>query len=444
MNYLFSLILSTALGFLLLDLLSIRRPLDLLQKAILSVTIGLGISGQIVFYSLMINQQYSAALIWGLHAGILTALVLRRVWLYRKDPRPFQFRLERPALIGLGALFFLLIPLWREAHFFPFGGWDAWSCWNLKARFIFLGGENWQNMLDPALWRTNNHYPFLLPLINVWGWSFYGDATVLVPMFNAIAFSFLTALLLFASLYRLTGHRWACIPALIFFLIPFVIKLSISQYSDIVVAFFLLAALCALVQARLEDHQAWAVVAGLCVGFMGFTKTEGLVASVIMITLAFPLFLNGMTKKPLLLKSFLTAALIASLPTIIFKLALSPDNVAFTNGLTSTQAPSDLFRLQATFMFLCMELISAKWNGLWILLLCGLLIAGLKSFHQGRWIVPATLGIFLAVAVGYYYINTYFEILWWLKVSLNRILYTLLPAFIWWVFYSLWASPTKK
>ena len=137
------------------------------------------------------------------------------------------------------------------------------------------------------------------------------------------------------------------------------------------------------------------------------------------------------------------AAFFAFLPTIIFKTVLAPTNVAFINGLTSTDAPSNLFRLQATFMFLAVELVSLKWNGLWILLLVGLLMSGRKSFRSGRWIAPSAILIFLACALSYYYINTYFEIIWWLKVTLNRILYTILPALVWWVFYSLWCDGKK-
>jgi len=295
-------------------------------------------------------------------------------------------------------------------------------------------------MFDPVLWRSNNHYPFLLPLINAWGWSFFKDVNVLVPMYNAIAFSFLTAALLFASLTRLTRNRFAFIPSLIFFSLPVVVTLSISQYSDIVVAFYLLAALSCLMQAKTENNPSWAVIAGLCVGLLSFTKTEGLVASAILAVLAFP-FLRGKNAK--LIAPFAVAAVIAFLPTIIFKLALAPANVAFINGLTSADAPSNVMRVQVTFMFLAVELISPKWNGLWILLLGGLLLGGTKSIRDGRWLIPATLLTFLAVAFAYYYINTYFEIIWWLKTTLNRVLYTILPAFVWWVFYSLWA-PEKK
>jgi hypothetical protein len=438
MNYLLSLAISTALGFLTINLFC-KKPIDLLQKLILSIGIGLGLSGQIVFYCLLINEAYSAALVGGLHAALIILLVLFNLQRYKQNPkRPkTAWTLDRTTLVGLGVVLVLILPLWREAHFFPFGGWDAWSCWNLKARFIFFGGENWKNMFDPSLWRSNNHYPFLLPLINVWGWMFYNEATVTVPMFNAIAFSLLTALLMFAGVARSTAHRFAAVPALLVFSLPFVNKLSISQYSDIVVAFYFLAALSSLVQAKREDHAAWAILAGLSVGLISFAKTEGMVAAAIITMLAFP-FLGGK-----LFRSFAGAALVAFLPTLIFKCAWHPANVAFVNGLASADSPSSVMRLQAVFIFLAVELVSPKWCGLWILLLIGLVLGARNSFRPDRWIAPAALFLFLAAALGYYYLNTYFEILWWLKTSLNRVLYTVLPALTWWIFSSLW-SPEKK
>jgi hypothetical protein len=437
MNYILSLAISSALGLLLVNLFYSRKA-DILQKIILAAGIGLGLSGQIGFYSLLIEGSYSPVFVWSLHAGVLAVFVLRTIWLYRQNPKSNINSLpDNQTLIGLGVLSLLLVPLWREAHFFPFGGWDAWSCWNLKARFIYLGGENWKSMLDPVLWRSNNHYPFLLPLINAWGWSFYHEANVVVPMFNAIVFSFLTAALLFASLDRLTRNRWAFVPALVLFSVPFVNKLSISQYSDIVVAFYFLATLSSLIQAKLENNAGWAIISGLSVGLMSFAKTEGLAAGVIIAALAVPFF-----HRTKLFKNFAAAAFLASVPAIIFKLAFSPANAAFVNGLTSVDSPSTLFRLQAAFMFLAVELVSLKWSGLWIILLGGLILAGRNSVRQGRWIMPAAILGFLACALGYYYLNTYFEIIWWLQTTLNRILYTILPALVWWVFYSLWASPS--
>jgi hypothetical protein len=439
MNYLLSLTISSILGFLLIHLVSSKKPIDPLQKAVLSPVIGLGLSGQLMFYSLIINEAYSSALAWGLHAGVMIILLL----LNRHTLRAPKISIDRRTLWGLGAVLLLLIPFWREAHFFPFGGWDAWSCWNLKARFIFLGGEEWKRMLDPVMWQSNNHYPFLLPLINVWGWSFYGEPTVLVPMFNAIALSFLTAVLMWMSINRLTASRWSFLAPVVLFSIPFMVTLSISQYSDILVALYLLTALTALTQARLENNPGWAAISGCCVGLMSFVKTEGMVAGAIIFALAFVYFLAG-RRDTKLLGSFMIAALAFLLPTIIFKLLLAPVNAAFTNGLTSAESPSTLLRLQWIGMFLAVELVAQKWNGLWILLLGGIVLSGLKSLRDGRWITPAVLLSFLACALGYYYLNTYFEVLWWLKTSLNRVLYIILPALVWWVFYSLLSSCTTK
>ncbi len=439
MNYLLSLAISSILGFLLIHLISSKKPIDSLQKIVLSPVVGLGLSGQLMFYGLVINEAYSPAWAWGLHAAALVLLIL----LNRQTLKIPQVSLERRTLWGLGVVLLLLIPFWREAHFFPFGGWDAWSCWNLKARFIFLGGEDWKRMLDPVMWQSNNHYPFLLPLINVWGWSFYGEPTVLVPMFNAVTLSFLTAALMWTSVDRLTASRWSFLPSVVLFSIPFMVTLSISQYSDILVALYLLTALIALTHARLENNSGWAAISGCCVGLMSFVKTEGMVAGAIIFTMAFVYFLAG-RRDTRLLGSFMIAALLFLLPTIIFKLLLAPANVAFTNGLTSTESPATLQRLQWIGMFLTVELVAQKWNGLWILLLSGIALAGLKSLRDGRWITPAVILSFLACALGYYYLNTYFEVLWWLKTSLNRVLFIILPALVWWAFYSLLSSSKTK
>lgn len=43
------------------------------------------------------------------------------------------------------AVFFFLASLKT-----PHGGWDAWAVWNLKARFVFRGGEAWTNVFSPS------------------------------------------------------------------------------------------------------------------------------------------------------------------------------------------------------------------------------------------------------------------------------------------------------
>ena len=45
----------------------------------------------------------------------------------------------------------------------PHGWEDAWGMWNLKARFLFRGGENWRNTFSNVLFWTSRDYPLLRP-----------------------------------------------------------------------------------------------------------------------------------------------------------------------------------------------------------------------------------------------------------------------------------------
>src|SRR5205085_11662375 len=113
------------------------------------------------------------------------------------------------------------------------GGWDAWSCRNLKAKFIFLGQENWKDVLGSDLWRSNTHYPLLWPLINVWFWDLSGHFDQAVPMLNSLVIALLTAGILLFGLLELTGMLWpAILAAIIVTALPFGVTLYVSQYSD--------------------------------------------------------------------------------------------------------------------------------------------------------------------------------------------------------------------
>ncbi|GEM_PF-447108 len=472
MNYWLSLIISSVLGFLCVNIFRARNRIDPALHLIASLGLGMALSAHIIFYTLFTVGQYNAGFIWFLHAALFLILLtaslrgpqakaianlglLRRLraphrpatclpWLRHGagQGRSRGRRNDKILWLGIGILALLLVPLWREANFYPFGGWDAWACWNLKSKFIFLGQENWKNMLDPLMWRSNNQYPFLLPLMNVWGWNFYGSFSPLVPMFNTILFTFLTAMLMFVSLRRLNGKLFSVVPPLVLFTIPFINTLSISQYSDIVLAFYLLGSFVFLIAAHEKKNIALAILAGCFCGIMSFTKTEGTLASVVIAGLSVPYFWKNKNTQPLL-GPFLGAVAVSSLPTVLFQLFWAPENTSFINGLTSPSNPVTFVRLKMIFIFLCVELISPKWTGLWVLLMCGLLLGKIRSFKNGLGIVPAFLVLYLGCTLAYYLINTHYEIIWWLQNTLNRVLYTALPTIVWWIFYALWSEQKK-
>ncbi len=446
MNHILSLVISTFLGFLGVNLLRAQGRIDPFIHVIASIGLGLALSAQIIFYTLFVFGSYNAAAVHLGHGIALIVLVKANLRTFKNDRTLLlpKWPADRTTWLGFLILALILIPLWREAHFFPFGGWDAWACWNLKAKFIFLGGEEWKQMLDVSMWRSNNQYPFLLPLMNVWGWTVTKETSVYVPMMNAILFTFLTALTMFWAAKRNTPKMTSLIPALVLFTLPFVNTLSISQYSDIVLAFFLLGTLTTLTVAREDNNPAMSLLAGLFCGAMCFTKSEGAFAAVIIAGLAVITLKDRPKSTGILLGTFLTAAVLSALPAILFQLFWATPNISFVNGLTSRDHPVTFDRLKAIMMFLSLELISPKWNGLWILLTCGLILAGRKAFKNGLGMTAAFLGIYLSGALVFYAVNTHYEILWWLGATLNRILYTILPVIVWWVFSALWDAHNKK
>lgn len=445
MNDWLSLIISSVLSFLCVNILRAHNRIDPALHLITSIGLGLALSAHIVFYTLFTVGQYNHIFIWIVHAILFLVLWTANIFTFRESEEPLlpQFPTDKNLWIGTAVLALLLIPLWREAHFFPFGGWDAWACWNLKSKFILLGGEHWKNMFDPVMWRSNNQYPFLLPLMNAWGWSFGKNLSLSVPMLNTVLFTFLTATLMFVSLRPLTKKIFGVIPALVLFTVPFINTLSISQYSDNILAFYLLGSFVFLIAAREEKNIAFAILAGCFCGIMSFTKTEGTLASIIIAGLAVPYLWKNKNTQPLLWP-FLGALTVSSLPTVLFQLFWAPGNASFINGLISVDHPATFVRFKIIFMFLCTELISGKWNGLWVLLACGLLLNRTKSFKNALVIVPAFLILYLGCALGYYFVNTHYEIIWWLQMTLNRVLYSILPTVVWWTFYTLWSPAAKK
>ena len=445
MNDWLGLIISCVLGFLCVNILRARNRIDLPLLWITSIGIGISLSGHVVFYTLFTVGKYSHAFIWTVHAILFLVLCAANWNAFQKSKEPILPPLptDKNLWIGIAVISLLLLPLWREANFYPFGGWDAWACWNLKSKFILLGGEHWKNMFDPVMWRSNNQYPFLLSLINAWGWSFSKTPSTTIPLISTILFTLLTAMLMFVSLYRLTKKIVSIIPPLVLFTVPFVNTLSISQYSDIVLAFYLLGSFVFLVAAREEKNIGFAVLAGCFCGILSFTKTEGTLASVLVAGLSVPYLWNHKDARSLLWP-FGGALAACSLPTLLFQMFWAPGNESFVNGLTSVDTPATFLRLKIILMFLFAELVSIKWNELWIILVCGLLLSKTRGFKNALWIVPAFLTLYLGAALAYYFINTHFEIIWWLQTTLNRVLYSILPIIVWWVFHSLWSPAAKK
>jgi len=440
MIYFLGILISLTAGFLVIRLLTGGR-LNIILHILLALLLGLGIDGTTAFYAHILLGQFNRWIPIGL-VVLIVVLTLRekkqRNGLYKEIASSLKSITCRESLWGLLALGILAIPLTLSANHYPLGGWDAWSCWNLKAKFIFLGQGNWKDVLAPGLWRSNTHYPLLWPLINVWFWDLGGKFDQTVPMFNSIAIALITAGILLFGILELTGMLWASIcAAVIVTAIPFGVTLFISQYSDSLVGLFLLSAFMCVLLAEKCEQPKLKILSLIFLGLMSFTKNEGLIAAGISALLIF--WHERANKKEL--KNLIITFFIALLPTIIFTLFMAPKNEAFINGLTSTDKPTNWARISVILTYPWFEFISGKWNGFWLLALGGILLAGKKLWQSSLGIIALSLFLYLGVVLTYYAVNTFFEISWWLSTTLSRILFAMIPTIVFWISLGLADKP---
>jgi hypothetical protein len=446
MFYFIGLLISLAAGFLVIRLLTAGR-LNLILHLLLALGLGLGIDGTVTFYTHILFNQFNrwipigivmlgiGGLSWQLKRVIASPVGAKQS--LKKKKKAASLTITAPTspsrndmILGLAALGLLAIPLAVSGHYYPLGGWDAWSCWNLKAKFIFEAHENWKDMLAPSFWRSNTNYPLLWPLINVWFFDLSGHFDQAVPMLNSIVITLLTAGLLIFGLLELTGLIWLSISAAVLITaLPLTVTLYTSQYSDALLGAYWLSAFIALLLAEKYELPKLKILSMIFLGLMAFTKNEGLIAS--LITALGLLWHERNHKKEL--KTLIFAFLIALLPEILFMLFISPKNEAFINGLTSAEKPTNWARLSVILAYPWFEFISAKWNGFWLLVLAGIFLGWKKLWQSTLGLMAASLFLYLGVVMAYYAMNTFFEIGWWLSTTLSRILFALLPVIVLWI-----------
>lgn len=441
MIYLLPAILSIALGVLTLKAILKDRLPGALLVFFLGSTLGLGLSGLLTFTSFILFNKLLAPFVIVCHLGGIGGLGVILKKSGHLDFTGLVRSIRRQDIMALCAIAALVIPMILFTRLYPYGGWDAWGFWNTKARFLFLGGTNWTGMFDPALWRVQTSYPFLLPLINVWFWSFGTSATYAVPAAMTCIIPFLTAGLLYSLLKEMTKKPWAILAPVWIFTNMFTIQLAASQYSDLLLGLFLLATVAMFILAQTKQDNAFLILTGLFLGMMAFTKVDGTALAVLTLIAASVFTLRNTppsTVRRQALAFLLTAATVAAIPLLVFLLAYAPANKhIFTNGLFSPDHPTSIARLATVLVMFGQEFINLRWSGLWLVFGLMFIIARPEqSLRPALRLIPAILGSYLLVCLITYTINTAYPVAWWIDSSFNRIILALIPTVTLWAFLS--------
>ena len=215
----------------------------------------------------------------------------------------------------------------------PHGQWDAWMTWNLSARFLFRGGDQWARAFSETL--RHPDYPLLVPAAVARAWYYAGTDTVAAPALIGFVFTAATVTLAWSPLAWLRSWTHAHLAALVLLGTTFLILHGASQYADVPVGWYFLAAVVLFwVHDQRQGAPGLVALAGLAAGLAGWTKNEGL-----MFLLALGCgrsvavwSTGGLRRSAREIAWFAAGAAPALLVTLYFKTQFAPANYLFSPG----------------------------------------------------------------------------------------------------------------
>lgn len=450
------------------------RSAELVLRSSLAIGFGLGLFSVVYFLSSLFASTHLVAIDIAVTAFLLAAFLLfrnRRASSSATQPAPDNSHLPQwlDRLLSASFLIASLAAIYAAvlrtlAH--PHGdGWDAFAIWNLHARFLFLGGSHWRDMFSSQIPWSHPDYPLLLPAAIAHFWTYLGHDSAAIPAAIALAFTFGTVGLLFSALVLLRGRIPALLAGLALCATPSFIEQGTSQYADVPLSFFFLAA---IVMLALHDQTRSApetnsarpargplILAGLAASFAAWTKNEGLLFLSALITArGLDLVLSrraftddgadhGSPKDhPLNWLSF--AVLLASVaPALLliacFKHFLAPPGDLLTDRAAALHKLLSPARYWIILQWYAKE--SLRFGG-WLAIPGTLLLAALywvlRTRNSDRPSIPIrasviTLSFTLA---GYFaiYLITPYDLYWHLRFSLNRLFLQLWPGILFLLF----------
>jgi hypothetical protein len=412
-------------------------------EAALGAGAGIAISS-ITFFLLTLGGAASPTAILVLDA-VLLAAGLFAFWRTRglrtaassQSVAPPGFRWNWLLALALAAGFVLaLYGLVSVSAANPFGEWDAWSIWNLRAKFLAGPGDAWKGALSALPEKAGMHpdYPLLLSGFVAMVWKAAGDTAPWVPQLTGFLFLALILALLGSALAALRSLTSALAAGFVLLSSTSFLFLATMQYADLPLGFYYLASIALLLLA--ESAPSCLALSGACASFAAWTKNEG-AAFAIFLTLA----LLAVERRAV--RRYLAGAAPVLLLVVCFKLLLAPaSDPLFQQGAAGlAQRFADPARYVQIGKALVVEAyhFGQPWSH--PLLLLAILAVALRfridpAGARGLRVAATALALTFAAYCGVYVV-TPSDLAWHLQTSLSRLLGQLWPSFLLLVFLAL-------
>lgn len=419
----------------------------------LTMGVSLGISSIAYFTGLMLLRDRAWFNLFELvllaAAGITMALVWRVCRFASSDPilpGPLEVSSWRgPRIMALGT--FLIVLAFAVYHFvvvsayMPHGAGDAMIDWNLRARFLHRGGENWTAVFHENMMRwCHSDYPLLLSASIARLWGHLGEESTWVPRMIALGFTFGTVGVVVATLGVLRSTSQGYLAGLLLLGNSFLFEKGLMQYADVPLAYFIVCTLALFaMRDRLSDDPRFVVLAGLTAGFAAWTKNEGMLF-LVCITVTRTVIISTTGGRRALVREL--GCFAVGLFPILVCLTIFKTAYAGTNDLIEGQGPFDYFsRLCDPSRYtLIFQSIQDQLMLIPAVIAIGLGIHVVLVRFQRSWltfpmgITPLLCLVLLSTGYFFVYVLTPHNLPWHLLTSIDRLLLHVYPAAVFTLF----------
>jgi hypothetical protein len=438
-----SILLAWLLGFLLIQALDPVGSIEprwaaVLFKAALGTGVGMGVAS-IIFLLLDVTGAASPAAILGIDIGLVAVLAWH--WFRTRsnpgapsssDVRAPGFRWTWLLALAFGAVLVIsLARLVQMAIALPVGEWDAWTLWNLRAKFLAGPGDSWRYALSPLLYGTHPDYPLLLSAFVARVWEAGGGVNEIAPVVTAFAFFAALLALLVSAVALLRGAASALLAGLVILSTTSLLLWTPAQYADIPLAFFYLGAvaLIFLGESARGHAQFWA---GLCAGLAAWTKNEGVAFLICILIVFLTLTLWQRRTRAAIIRAgwLLAGASPGVLLTLWLKFWLAPP-VNPLSGLSHLYDASRYVQVAEGFFKNLLNLGSGVSHPLILLAILGILLRW-KVEERYKWplLISTTSLVLVFLTYCGELVMTPWSLDWQLQTSLDRLILQVWPSFL--------------
>lgn len=244
----------------------------------LSPAVGLGFLSLVYFSIRLVLGQGNGAAVAVF--AVLTLVLTVGAW-WRAGQASPEAWVKKPAPVWLWMVFagvagIALTTVLMIVAASPHGEWDAWSIWDMRARFLYRSVEAGA-AFNPLMEWSHLDYPLLVPasVAGLWAWNggeaqWLAAVAAVLYLGGALAVSVLV-------LARLRSTTLGLTAGLMLAGTPLLTRNAGALYADVPVAYFFLTAVAlGLLAMEAEDGRPLAFLAGLHAGMAAWTKNEGL------------------------------------------------------------------------------------------------------------------------------------------------------------------------